>query len=237
MNLLDQLNQDGIVVLPQRLTSHQIACVTNYLSNFDILVGGHVARIGGQRVPHPLFLKSPGSFEHNGLACYELSTIVLAPFIIETALGYLDFIESYLGGPAVMYSVNAFWSLKSAGPRVETQIFHRDNDDEKFLALFTYLTDVDETCAHKFVAASHRGYAGAIIEVKGPAGTIFIEDGRGLHKAECQNEKPRLMSWVRFGVSAPPGVYGFDRLQKISSPLYFRLSEREREVCRFIVGE
>ena len=91
---------------------------------------------------------------------YMLEEIVSAPHILELANrpDVLALAEAYLGCVPTLYSMNAWWSFPQTkeAERV-TQMFHRDLDDFRFLALFVYLTDVDEgNGPHQYIRGSHR---------------------------------------------------------------------------------
>ena len=134
----------------------------------------------------------------------------------------------YLGAPAILQTVEAWWQFPSDDEVVNTQKWHRDSDDFAFVKLFAYLTDVDEDASpHLFLPGTHDparlphlfsapeeflplingskhaftasstfkkfGYQGDTIMRLGSAGTAFLEDTRGFHKAHAPSTKPRLM--------------------------------------------
>jgi hypothetical protein len=117
------------------------------------------------------------------------------------------------------------------------QAFHRDVDDKKFLALYFYLSDVDDDAAHVYEIWHHGdGPEGTNFRVTGPAGTMFIEDGAGFHKGNHPKKRPRLAAWVRFGVSDPPDSYKVDRLYPVTAPaLWDCMNEKQRRMTRLIV--
>jgi hypothetical protein len=57
-----------------------------------------------------------------------------------------------------LYSVHAWWSFPQDKPvSLNSQFFHRDIDDWRFITVFIYLTDVGpETGPHQFIRGSHR---------------------------------------------------------------------------------
>jgi hypothetical protein len=103
--------------------------------------------------------------------------------------------------------------------------FHRDFDDYRFIKLFCYLTDVDETSGpHVFIRGSHRVNkhiearqalsdeivaqefgADNILRVVGPAGTAFLENSFGVHRGMPAATRPRLILQVLY--SLRPLIY------------------------------
>jgi hypothetical protein len=112
------------------------------------------------------------------------------------------------------------------------QMYHFDMDRIRWLKIFIYLTDVTSAQGpHCFVAGSHRaggipasmlskGYARlsevevadfyppeSRVEFIAPAGTIIIEDTRGLHKGKVVESGDRLMLQLQFSNSLFGGAY------------------------------
>ena len=56
-----------------------------------------------------------------------------------------DFVSLYLGAPASLYKILAWWQYpkESKSSPSNAQLWHRDRDDFSFLKLFMYCTDVD----------------------------------------------------------------------------------------------
>ncbi|HTR84265.1 MAG TPA: hypothetical protein VMI56_07280 [Reyranella sp.] len=93
------------------------------------------------------------------MACYRPEVVLRAPGLIDrfNDPSLLALIEDYLGCVPTLYSLNSWWSFPAARPSMpNVQFFHRDNDDWRFVVVFTYLTDVDgESGPHQIVAGSH----------------------------------------------------------------------------------
>jgi len=206
-------------------------------------MGGHVTRYAGKSaVTTAEFLGDPEPHHPNALACYEFSTSVRCPHLIETALLYADLIEDYFQREPVLYSVNLFWSFPGGRVPSEVQAWHRDVDDSIQAAMFFYLTPVTIEEAHLYVETSHVTEAGAsngvVRELVGEAGTFFIENPYGWHMGRHPQHKHRLMAWARFGVSDPPQSYGVDGLyQVVHEALWDRLDEKQRRITRLILRE
>jgi hypothetical protein len=129
----------------------------------------------------------------------------------------LQIVSSYLGCRPTIDDIVAWWSLPGRQIAKEEQFFHRDRDAVKFVKLFVYLSDVDESeGAHVFVPGSHneeallerrRRYADSdVFEIfpdrakmmTGPQGTTFLEDTFGLHKGAVPATRSRLLLQVRY---------------------------------------
>jgi hypothetical protein len=121
--------------------------------------------------------------------------------------------------------MSAWWSLPADGTAQQAENFHRDVDDWRFVKLFCYLTDVDETCGpHVFVRGSHKRNkltdirrftdceteatfgAENLVRFTGQAGTAFLENTYGIHRGTPPQEKPRLIFQILY--SLRPVIYG-----------------------------
>jgi len=136
--------------------------------------------------------------------------------------------ERYLGGKAVLDTVNLWWTAKqnTTPDSNAAQLWHFDMDRVRWVKFFMYLTDVTpESGPHCFVAGSHRtggiprrllkrGYArlpdadvqreyhaDAIKHFVAPRGSIIAEDTRGLHKGLPVLHGDRLMLEFEFSNS------------------------------------
>lgn len=157
--------------------------------------------------------------------CHDLETVVRAPYLWDLAISLLPTAAAYLEAPPRLYSLNAFWTRASdASPMTDLQTMHRDRDDERFLALFVYGTDVLRypDGPHTFRVGTHLtpDDHNPVVdrEIYGPAGTAFLSDGRGLHMGvKPTSPNPRLILWARWGISAPPWAYGQDQLSPVAA--------------------
>lgn len=122
--------------------------------------------------------------------------------------------------------MTAWWSTPTPeGTPEQAERFHRDVDDWRFIKLFVYLTDVDNSAGpHMFAAGSHKinalmkigRYADEevenaigkqnIVRFCGRAGTAFLENTFGLHKGLPPQSTPRLVFQVLY--SLRPVIYG-----------------------------
>jgi hypothetical protein len=88
---------------------------------------------------------------------YGLEQNLTAPHILELALDprLLDLAAGYLGCIPSIYSINTFWSFP-ASEVGNTQTFHYDEDDFKFITVFIYWTGMEKSEGEfYFVEKSH----------------------------------------------------------------------------------
>lgn len=149
--------------------------------------------------------------------CVHTHDAVLAPHLWELALSLTDVVASYLGrDPPVCYSANVFWTRPGTEAYPDIQEFHQDHDDEKFLGLFVYLTDVLERAdgPHEI-----RGPDGVEREIYGPAGTAFLADTSWPHRGFKPTCGERGLAWFRWGVSERPVANEWDKIEPVDASL------------------
>jgi len=136
----------------------------------------------------------------------------------------LSIAQEYLGTQPIFDFIAMWWHVKSDNPDSEAaQYFHFDMDRLRWVKLFFYITDVkDDSGPHVFIPKSHsdfgipfrfrrKGYARLEdkeveeyfpkLEWKvftGNAGTMIVEDTRGLHKGKHVLSGDRLMFQIQF---------------------------------------
>jgi hypothetical protein len=165
------------------------------------------------------------------VAFFSNETIVRAPHALEIANDprVLSIVSGFLGAKPTISLLTAWWSMPTKeGKAEEAERFHRDVDDIRFVKLFCYLTDVDETSGpHMFVPGSQnvdrlttiRRYedsevaevfgADSLATFTGKAGTAFLENTYGFHRGVPPRQKPRLLFQVLY--SLRNSIYGPDR--------------------------
>lgn len=142
------------------------------------------------------------------LACRGLMDLANDPDILQA-------VAQRLGATPTLATADAWWTFgehnRSANKAFD-DIYHRDADDLRFVKLFVYLTDTSLTSgAHRFVLGSHaddrfvrRGPIrdedveaaypeSAMLTVTGSAGTGFLEETWGIHRAMLATEGRRLI--------------------------------------------
>lgn len=130
----------------------------------------------------------------------------------------------YLGCEPVWSLTAMWWSLPwEGGPSSEiAQLFHEDRDHPAFLKFFLYLSDVDDDHGpHVYVRGTHDPHRRALradrrfsddevarryapedhVTVRGPRGTFFAADTKGLHKGLPPVAGPRLVFQLEFSSS------------------------------------
>lgn len=243
---IGELSESGITRFGNRLLSFEQAVETrSYLESLPVY-NAHVTAMS-DRIPRRLNQKFPRKSRGRSYpyGCYRLQDVLAAPHLLETALSeeVLDLTASYLGCTPTLYSMNAFWTFPQQLNRV-TRLWHRDLDDYRFVTLFFFLTDVDDSggqhyfvrfthntelmnrhlmeqgCqsdiphfAHGRVPQSHPFYRNNTIVVSGAAGTSFLADTFGIHRANPPS-RDRLLCWARFGLHAGPS-YKNDQLAPV----------------------
>lgn len=149
--------------------------------------------------------------------CVHTWDAVLAPHLLELALSLTDVAAAYLGrDPPVAYSANVMWTRPGSTAYPDIQEFHEDRDDERFLGLFVYLTDVLERAdgPHEI-----RGPDGVVREVYGPAGTAFLADTSREHRGLKPQRGERGFYWWRWGVSDRPAANEWDHIEPVDRAL------------------
>ena len=155
--------------------------------------------------------------EHALLTCRAVQNLLADRSLLAVA-------QEYLGGAPVQDLVAMWWSTAvGKGPSsAAAQQFHFDLDRLRFVKLFAYLTDVDETNGpHVFVRGSHTRLPTSlrvdrrfsddevrshydesdIVSVTGRRGTMFLADTRGLHKGTPVLRGHRLVFQLEYATS------------------------------------
>lgn len=226
--MLQELRRDGII--KPSLTFDAFETTAHFLD--QPAYNAHVQAKATQP-PEPLAL-ALGARQWPML-CHTMQAAVTAPGLLEIALKLLPLANEYFEEPALLYSMNAFWTQPAPGapPYQDTHSWHRDGDDRKQLVAFFMLTPVIELedGAHQYQHGTHvlndnqlgRHFTApppeAVTTIFGVAGEVFLEDTRGLHQAHRPRFLNRGLAWARFGVSDPPESYGWDKLSPVPAAL------------------
>lgn len=132
----------------------------------------------------------------------------------------LSIVEQYLGCKPTISNLQLWWSFPGHQVAEEAENFHRDVDDWKFLKLFLYITDVDESSGpHVYVTKSIQSHRWLPIKrysderivelfgsediniLTGNAGDAFLEDTFGFHKGLVAKSKKRLLFQVQYSIN------------------------------------
>ena len=135
----------------------------------------------------------------------------------------LKIAENYLGCNPIFHNI-MFWA-SYPGEVEQTQKFHQDFDDIKFLKVFIYLNDVNKKNGpHVYVKESihnikkisindklserydddiiDNNFKNDIIKICGNAGTMIFEDTHGLHKGNNLKNGKRFVLQLVYGISS-----------------------------------
>lgn len=234
--VLRALSTFGFAVLDP-LTAAQLAEANAWLRSRAAYPDVHVHVHAMQRGTGPISWDK--AREASECWCVSNHDALMTPHVFERAVEVSGAVGAYLGRePPVMYSASAFWTRPGvAAPRPDTQGFHRDMDDERFLPMFVYLADV---LADDDGPQDIEGPDGVVRSIFGPAGTIFLADTSRLHRGRKPKSKERGLLWFRFGVSDKPAAYVWDRIEPIPAAQFgagrYPAGAREREMVRLLVA-
>ena len=223
-NLFDK----GLLIIPDVFTQHQCSEMLDMMNNKPIREANFKNRY---RIPCPfntLNLHEDHVYSHvidpykvDFLSIDFVQHFITNPFLLNT-------LQNYLGTTPIFYSWNFNASYPSN--KDTTQEFHQDFDELKFLKVFVYLNDVDnDNGPHcyiqnsiKTVAESNmlkkynyqrkaqrfqdkifidNGLEDDITFITGKAGTIIIENTRGIHRGTVLKSGKRFMLQFFFGTS------------------------------------
>jgi len=164
------------------------------------------------------------NYEFNTLS-YSPNYLLDIPEILEkiTDPSLVSLAQSYLDCFPTLYSLNSWWHIYK-DQVYGTQNNHRDHDDFKFLALFIYLTDVDETNGpHVFYPKTQDGSeTNNSISIIGKAGTAILADTFATHRGQPLQQGSRLVCWWRYGLSINSMHYhdGNDKYNTASEKIF-----------------
>lgn len=146
---VDALREHGFCRLGRLLNDVQLAEIRHYLQ--DLRLHDQFDASG------PGFAKSAAPRNVN-TASFGADAIARAPHLAELALHplVLHRVSRYLGAPPTLPFIEAWWSFHERDRARQAQNFHADFHDFKWLKLFVYLTDVDDSSGpHVLVRGSH----------------------------------------------------------------------------------
>ena len=170
----------------------------------------------------------------------------------------LSIVNSYLGLSSRLRYVDLWYNLAAqpGEPPIDSEHWHRDNEDVKFVKLFFYLDDVDDgtgpltyirgtqpggAYADVFPAQPPRGSyppesllqsaipSSQIKVCTGKAGTLVLYDASGFHRGGRATDKPRRLMVATYASDAAIDPIRY-RLQDTSR--YERLSPAARYAIR-----
>lgn len=220
---VESLNDNGYWVSPIQLDESIIDSIVGQLSDIQFFMRGKLKTVKGYQKNKAESISSNAAWvidQQDILNIDEVQRLVIDPFL-QAVTG------QYLSGQPIHVQSNCWWSTafetNKTALSANAQLFHQDKEFVKFLKLFLYLNDVDETNgAHVYVSGSHRdnrfeteeGYKISsrlsdeeiankydpedILTMKGKKGTIILEDTSGFHKGTPVLKGHRLLLQLEF---------------------------------------
>ncbi len=234
MKEIEDLQARGFSIL-RPLSDSELAETNGFLLSRSIYVDAHVPQTQRNRGADTRYPRA--SAPASECVCVHTDDAILAPHLLERAMELTDVAASYLGrDPPVSYSANVFWTRPGPGEvRKDIQAFHRDADDDRFLAMFVYLTDVvrDDDGPQDL-----EGPDGVSRAIYGSAGTVFLADTSRPHRGRKPTTGERGIAWWRWGVSDRPAANEWDKIEPISAGrlgLRYPSDPRLRESIKLLV--
>ncbi|MCA6121820.1 phytanoyl-CoA dioxygenase family protein [Bradyrhizobium sp. WSM 1704] len=208
-----KLDQHGYVMLPP-LTANQVGDMRAYFT-------GRMA-YDSWLPDNPMFSAPDNAPPGTHVANFRHEDVIGAPHALAIANNpiILSAVGHILGAKPTISCMSAWWSIAHGEKAKEAELFHRDVDDYRFVKLFVYLTDVDETSGpHSFVEGTHkinkltevrrfsedeiaREFAGKNLSFTGAAGTMFLENTYGIHRGVPPKSRNRLLFQVLYSLAA-----------------------------------
>jgi hypothetical protein len=221
--IVGTIKDQGLTILPMRLPKERVDRLVEFAKTTPAHLGGGVN--AGNAIFDPSKPAKARIYDFSSEQCYrnaDVQDVMADPLLISIA-------GQYLGVNPIIDGLSMWWSpvCQTGDPSDAAQLYHFDMDRPRWLKLFVYLTDVDETGGpHVYVRKSHRvfnekvakllsrGYvripdseivdaygADAAQPVCAPAGTIFVADTVGFHKGLPPTQKPRLVLELSYATS------------------------------------
>ena len=251
------LKTDGYYVFPQKLPEDVCARLVEYAKSTECLVrlteeeasrGSRSERAVYDPV-HPRGIRYDFT-QQQVINISDVQALLADRSILAVA-------QAYLGARPVADVTSMWWhTAYSDQPDAEAaQFYHFDMDRIRWLKIFIYLTEVGpDNGPHCFIAGSQRtsgippellskGYvrltdeevsqhfpAERMKEFNAPAGTIIIEDTRGLHKGQAVRRGDRLMLQLQFSNCLFGGAYPPSKFENIASADLVTLIRKHRSI-------
>jgi hypothetical protein len=210
---LSNLNELGWTSVGEVLTIKDVDKLTKKLSDFPLTdrFRPELGEFSIENVP-----------KNSHVASYLIENWNLFPEIIALANSdqFLKIAERYLGCVPTISNLQIWWSFPGHESAEDSENFHRDVDDWKFLKLFVYLTDVDEENGpHVYVQKSLKKHRTLeirrytdleveslfkkedIIQMLGKKGEGLMEDTFGFHKGQLAKSKRRLLLQIQYSIN------------------------------------
>jgi hypothetical protein len=210
--ILAKLRETGACVL-EPLSVAELGDLNSYLFSRPIFADCHVPQTARNEGRGMIARADAAASE---CLCVHTDDAILAPHLLERGLATIDVAAKYLGRePPVGYSMNVFYTRPGpAAIRGDIQGFHRDSDDDRFLGMFVYLSDVTDDAGGP---QDLEGPDGVVRTMYGAAGTVFLADTSRSHRGRKPTATERGIAWMRWGVSDHPPANVWDKIVPISA--------------------
>ena len=211
---IEVFKKNGYLKLGKTMTENSAKSIFDSLHGKDIY-NGHVPSFATVKTKFdatksffdiPKNMPQKDRSNQKGIYCFNMYDLLHIPEVVMACYSkpLIDFATEYLECPPVLYSVNLMISINdSEGIPNAVNKFHRDFDDFKSIANFTYLTDTDEDSgSHIYKKGTHIGIEeGEETALYGKTGSSFITDPYGLHRGVDPKPKSfRALLWTRYGM-------------------------------------
>lgn len=214
-----KIENEGIVFLPNLLTSLQIKEIKEFLSDKRMYLNydRNKTTYSSEEIPKNAHVSS--YLERDLLQCPHLLEVANNPLV-------LNVISKVMRCKPTLSNIKVWKSYPGFDTAKDSENFHRDVDSFQFLKLFIYLTDVDEGAGpHVYVKNSHKSehflrisrftdeeiykqYGDNVLKITGAEGSSIIENTFGIHKGQVAEKKGRLMFQAQYSL-LPVGVYKY----------------------------
>lgn len=136
-----------------------------------------------------------------GLECNSMDDVIRAPHFLDYAKSLTPTVSRYFGQPAILWSLNAFYTDRNTPYFPGLHGLHKDRGGEKIVALFVlgYDTPIDS-------AQLHMRPDELLEPLYGPKGTAWLADNTQYHCGLIPS-RPRMLMWARWAEKIPQEFY------------------------------
>ena len=215
---LKRLQQDGFALWEQIIDTQTLTRIRNFLSAKPVYDLRNLEQ-------KPLDL-SKMNIDCQMKLKYFTADLIQCEDIIKIANDekIIALVTDYFGCKPTITIIEAQWTKThpdAAQILFQDDMYHRDVEDFKFVKLFVYLSDVSkENGPHRYIRGSHRTAALTkrmpipnemaengcdpkdVITMTGKAGSGFVEDTWGLHRAVSIESGERLVLTITYSLTA-----------------------------------
>ncbi len=210
------INKNGYYIFDHKLNNNFCQNIINQINEFKYFSKLANKTIQGINIDNPIAPTCWIADQSNIVNIPEIQELITDPNILSICQEYLQTIP-------INSQTNLWYSVKFDKIKDQTQKYHQDYDDVKFIKLFIYLTDVtSKTGPHTYIQGSRinrkipknyrvskrleedyvkKNYPNDIREFTGQKGTIIFEDTNGFHKGKSVEEGYRIILQLEFTAS------------------------------------